>query len=167
MHLWTVHVAVPDDIERNSLLREGRGEAKCVRLVKAARQQTDLDFFLHRGCELFFVGRRSDSATTGSQSLRIQEQTVNQFHRQKFVNRRSMILAASKVAVDDGLHALPFKVGPGERSRIEQHLADVIRKACPGTRRGSAAICAGPERDAQDAAATDEWSTRETHCGMP
>ena len=91
---------------------------------------------------------------------------MNQLHRQKFVNRRSMILAASQVAIDDGLNAVPLKVGPRKRPGIEQHLADVFGKSVPVPDPEMNEFVA-PEKEALEMQRRQTMVNLASHCGMP
>ena len=56
---------------------------------------------------------------------------MNQFQGQQFMNRAGVIAVPFEMAAHNLFHAFAFQVRTGQCSRIEQHLANVIRQRIP------------------------------------
>jgi hypothetical protein len=61
----------------------------------------------------------------------IQKEPVENLGRQQLVDRRRVVSLSPRMPGHDGLKHRSFEIGPGERSRIEKHLPDIVGKRIP------------------------------------
>ena len=77
-----------------------------------------------------FAQDTSDPQTL-RESMRIQQETLDQLQRKQPVNICCVVSVSFKVATNDFLDAAPFQIGARECPRVEQHLLNIIRKNRP------------------------------------